>query len=106
MAQPVIRIPNLNVGRLVDEKGMATLEEIAFRQTLISSLQQNAGNEGLVAPSQTTANITVIQNNTLPQPSGEYTCQGGTLIYNSTNDTLMVAILVGGVPTFKTVTVT
>lgn len=106
MAQPVIRIPNLNVGKIVDEKGMATLEEIAFRQTLITSLQQNAGNEGLVMPSQSAANILVIQNNTLPAPSGEYTCQAGTFVYNTTNDTVMVAILVAGVPVFKTVTVT
>lgn len=109
-----IRVPNLPVGQMVDEQGMPVPAEIAFRQTLITSLQQNFGNEGLVAPSQqnTTAPnnaVQVIQNNTIiNNESGQpvYTLQPGTLLYDSTNNNLLVAILVAGVPTFKVVTVT
>lgn len=109
-----IRVPNLPLGAMVDKEGVATAGETMFRQALIRSLQQNFGNEGLVAPSQqnTTAPnnaVTVIQNNQIVnQASGqlEYTLVPGTLLYDSTNNHLLVAILVGGVPTFKIVTVT
>lgn len=105
----VIRVPNLPTGPMVGEDGMPTDDEITFRQILVTSLQDNFGDEGLVAPSQPNDiapddHITQIQNNQLPD--GQYTCQPGTIIYNSTNDTLMVAILVAGIPTFKTFTVT
>lgn len=75
-----------------------------FLDQLVSVLQQNASNEGLVAPSQSTADIAIIAANQLQNSS--YTTQGGTLIYDSTTDLLKVAILVANVPTFKTVTVT
>lgn len=109
-----IRVPNLPVGPMVDDKGYPVPTEIAFRQTLISGLQTNFGNEGLVAPSQTNVdssdNVTTIQNNTVITTEGgepQYTCQGGTLLYDSTNNHLLVCILDSmGVPTFKVVTVT
>ncbi len=110
-----IRVPNLPLGAMVDKEGVATASEIVFRQTLIRSLQQNFGNEGLVAPSQqnTTAPnnaVAVIQNNqVVNQATGElqYTCQGGTLVYDSTNNNLLVCILASdGTPTFKIVNVT
>ncbi len=105
MAQPVIRVPNLNVGKMVDEQGMATIEEMSFRQTLLTSLQQNFGNEGLVAPTQTAANITIIQDYQLENK--EYSCQYGTIIFNSTANSIMIAVNDGtGKPIFKTVTLT
>ena len=99
----LIRIPNLPQGKLVDEQGNPTDDELTFRQRLITSLQDNFGNEGVVAPSQSTADITTIQNHQLP--NGAYTCQGGTLIYDLTTNELKVAILVAGVPTFRVVQV-
>lgn len=112
--QQQIRVPNLPLGPMVDDKGIAVPTEIAFRQTLISSLQTNFGDEGLVAPSQTNVdasdNVITIQNNTvISTESGapQYTCQGGTLLYDSTNNNLLVCILdSSGVPTFKIVNVT
>ena len=104
-----VRIPNLPIDKMVDENGYASPSELTFRQTLLTNLQTNFGNEGCVVPSQTAANITIIQNNQVINPvTGllEYSCKGGTLIYNTDANSLMVAILVGGVPTFKTVTVT
>jgi hypothetical protein len=115
-----IRVPNLPLGPMVDDKGAPVPAEITFRQALITSLQQNFGNEGLVAPSQTNVNpvtpgdppnaITTIQNNTLIINESDvpvYTCQGGTLLYDSTNNNLLVCILASdGTPTFKVVTVT
>lgn len=101
--QPPIRIPTLPIGQMVKEDGTPTEEELTFRQNLVSNLQSIAGNEGLVAPTQTTANILVIQNNQLP--NGEYTCQFGTIIYDVTTRELKVAVDDGaGAPLFKVVT--
>ncbi len=109
-----IRVPNLPIGPMVDDKGLPVPTEIAFRQALITSLQQNFGNEGLVAPSQTNVNaldnVITIQNNTIITTEDglpQYTCQGGTLLYDSTNNNLLVCILASdGTPTFKIVNVT
>ena len=106
-----IRIPNLPIGKMVEQDGNPTQQELTFRQNLITSLNNYVGSQGLVAPSQTTDNINTIETNTSINPStgklpGPYTCQPGTIIYNTDTDTLMVAILVAGVPTFKTFTVT
>ena len=101
---PVIRIPNLPIGQIVDENGNATDDELSFRHALITSLQNNFGNEGVTVPVQAATDITTIQNNQLP--NGDYSCAPGTIIYNSTSNTVMVAIMVAGVPTFKTITVT
>ena len=82
-----IRIPNLPMGKIVDANGMPTDDEMTFRQTLLTLLQQFIGNEGLVMPSQTQSNIALIQNNTAQAqgatPSFTYTCAYGTMIYNS-----------------------
>ncbi len=109
-----VRIPNLPMGRIVDENGRATDDEITFRQALLSLLQRIAGTEGLVMPQQTSANITTIQNNVEYIPVGNtgdvnqiHTCEFGTIIYNSTANTVQIAINNGtGEPIFKTVTLT
>lgn len=107
---PVIRIPNLSTGRMVDDKGNATDDESTFRQTLITSLQTNFGDEGVVLPTQSAANILTIQdNNELDPLTGlpVYTCQYGTMLYNSTANSIMIAISDGGTPpkpVFKTAT--
>ena len=85
MAIP-IRIPNLPVGKMVDEDGNATSEEQMFRQALISLLQTSFNNQGVVVPSQTQADLTIIQNNVVTKPAGassvtNYSCQFGTLLY-------------------------
>ena len=109
MANSYIRVPNLPNGQITDKEGNGTDDEMTFRHALITSLQQNFGDEGLVAPVQSATNIATIAANRIPDPvtglPNQYTCQPGTIIYNSTNDTLMVAILVAGVPTFRTFTV-
>lgn len=103
---PPLRIPILHTGKVVDENGMATPAELAYRQSLTDSLQNYVGNQGLVAPTQSSANIASIAANTNPS-SGAYTCQYGTIIYNSTNNTVQIAINNGsGAPVFKTVTLT
>ncbi len=109
------RIPNLPLGKIVDENGMATPEEQMFRQALLTLLQTFMGDQGLVMPSQTTANILAIQNYQQPSQMGNmitytYPCQFGTLIYNSDiadqTKSIQVAINNGGAPLFKTVTLT
>ena len=110
-----IRVPNAPIEQLTDEKGYPTPSTQTFLYTLITSLQQNFGDEGLVAPSQaqdattTPASdyISQIQNNTVIDAQGNqvYTLQPGTFLYDSTNDRILVSILVGGVPLFREIPV-
>jgi hypothetical protein len=100
-----MNIPSLPVQNFIDEHtGDMDSNWRNFFVQLLKTLQTNASEEGLVSPTQSASNITIIQNNQLQNLS--YTCAGGTLIYNSTTNALMVAILAAGIPTFKTVTVT
>lgn len=115
----IIRIPNLPIGRWADENGMPTDDFLTFMQGLLTQLQLLMGNEGLVSPSQDTANMTIIQDNTtVPFIGGPvtYTCQFGTFLYIPStttfpvapNDSLMVSMNDGTVdqaPIFKTVQV-
>lgn len=83
--QDVIRIPNLPTGQMTDENGNATDDEYTFRQILITSLQTNFGNEGVVVPTQSYANMLIIQNHQIPNPItgvvNVYTCQFGTILF-------------------------
>jgi hypothetical protein len=97
-----LNIPDLPVSPITEEDGNPTPTEYQFRQNLIQSLQSVTSDEGLVPPSQTTANITTIQNAINDQ--GQFTCAPGTLIYNSDTNQLQVCIYVAGVPSFKNVT--
>lgn len=110
MVDTVIRVPNLPTGQIVDPDGNATDDELTFRHGLVTSLQKNFGNEGVVVPTQTATAITQIQNNSYPDPltgAPVYTCQFGTILYNSTANSIMIAVDNGaGVPLFKTVTLT
>jgi len=105
-----VRIPNLPIGKIVDDNGKATDEELTFRQALLTLLQNLFGEEGLVMPSQTSANITEIQNNQTSTEGASdnpyYTCAPGTIIYDTTTNEVKIAVLVAGVPTFKVVTLT
>lgn len=106
-AKPPNRIPALPIGKMVNPNGDPSTEELIFRQTLMSSLISNMGSEGLVAPSQTTADIAEIvaaeQQFQGVTPEMQRTCQPGTFFYDTTTDKVMVTILVAGVPTLKEV---
>lgn len=111
---PII-IPNLPVGKIVDENGNPTDEELQFRQQLITTLQAIIGPEGLIAPAQTSSNINTIATNTAQNPSNPsttvYTARYGTIIYESnavSSDTSMKVIVNDGfnVPIIKTITLT
>ncbi len=119
-----VRIPNLPMGPLVDEKGYPTDEEQTFRQALLTLLQTFMGDEGLVMPTQDQASMTVIQNHTETTPAGTYgtpivtyTCALGTMLYvipditDYTQDKVMVAVrnsndYPDSAPLFKTFTIT
>lgn len=110
------RIPNLPAGKIVDEQGFPSADEQMFRQALITLLQNLFGEEGLVMPSQTTTDITTIQNNQETIPSGSSgtditvnTCAFGTMIYDETTGQAKIAVedpLTSGIPVFKVVTLT
>ena len=95
-----IRVPNLPFGQIVDDKGVPTDDELTFRQALIGNLQRLFGNEGVVLPSLTTAQITEIENN---QSANGFTCAYGTLVYDSTVNQVKVAINIGNQPVFKVI---
>ena len=109
---PQNRIPNLPVGQMVDKDGNPTQQEIVFRQNLITNLQQNFDTQGCVVTSQDTTNINIIvEQNAVDPVTGQvdptqYVCPPGTLFYNVTTDELQCVVLVGTVPTLKTVTLT
>jgi hypothetical protein len=94
-------IPDLPVSLMVEEDGNPTATEYQFRQNLIQSLQAVTSDEGLVPPSQDSANITIIQN--AVNDEGQFTCPRGTLIYNTDTDELQVCIYVAGVPSFRNI---
>jgi hypothetical protein len=103
-----LRIPNLPTGAMTDKDGMPTNDELVFRQNLVTSLQNNFGSEGLIAPTQTNAAapdnfIKQIQDFQLP--NGQYTCGFGRFLYDATNNRMLVSIDGGaGVPAFMEIT--
>lgn len=78
----IVRIPNLPMGHIVDDQGLPTDDELTFRQTLITNLQKLFGNDGVVLPNLTTAEIDTIVN--AQNSLGQYTCSFGTLFYDIT----------------------
>lgn len=109
-----VRIPNLPIGRIVDDNGKPTDDELTFRQALLTLLEQIVGTEGLVMPQQPTTNITTIQNAKSTIPVGNsgavdqtYTCAFGTMIYDTTLGVAKIALedpLHSGIPVFHEIT--
>lgn len=109
-----MNIPNFVDMKVIGDDGYFTPEWKMIMQQLLTTLVDNASDEGLVAPTQpndvTNPNVTTIQDNKIQSsvspspPNFMYTCKFGTLLYNSTANTLMVALdSGGGVPKFYTV---
>ncbi len=111
---PPLRIPILHQDKIVDEKGMPTQAEWAFRQSLTTSLQNYIGNQGLVIPVQNQSDANLILNNQDIQ--GTFTCQLGTMLYirdsvSFMNDKVVIAVRNDNTypvtpPIFKQVTLT
>lgn len=107
MAQ--IPIMDFRGSKFVNEDG--TLSDVAqsFFDLLNTVLIKNIGSEGVIAPSQSASNIMIIQNNKTTNVvlNNSYTCQFGTLIYDNTNNKLVVSLDNGsGAPIFKNVLTT
>ena len=101
-----MNIPNLPVDKLIDDETKDLHENWRkFFDQLVNQLQVHASNEGIVHPTQSSANILKIQGNQLQNLS--YTAQYGTGLYNSSDNTMMFAVNNGsGAPIFKTATLT
>jgi hypothetical protein len=103
-----MNIPNFQDIPVIVKKGDDYFFSDEWRTILLAlfeTLQTNASNEGLVMPTQSAANITTIQNN--QYTNGQYSTAYGTMIYDSTDNSVRIAINNGSnVPVFKTVTLT
>lgn len=92
--------------QFVNEDGTLTAVAQSFLDSLLSLMQSNLGQEGLVMPPQKSSDITIIQNNINKSPTEiiTYTCNYGTMIYDETNNVGKLALNNGsGVPIFKTI---
>lgn len=116
-----MKIPSLPVDKFITiDKKDIELSDVSeagrqYLDKLTNELQTNAGQEGLVMPTQSSAplppphastnNIAIIQNNQLA--NGQFTCQFGTMLYDSHTNNVLIAVNNGsGQPIFKTVTLT
>jgi len=102
------RLPNMDFRgqKFVNSDGTLTDTAQGFLDLLHLCLNKIIGMEGLVAPTQSSSNIAVIQNNKTTSPTGTQTntCQFGTLIYDNVLNELRVALSDGsGLPVFKQV---
>ena len=78
-----MKIPSFENIKFVDENGMLTPEWRTILWQLFEGLQNNFSNEGLVPPSQTAANIALL-NPTVSLP--------GTIVYDTTDNVLKADI--------------
>lgn len=108
MAQ--IPIMDFRGSKFVNEDGTLTEVSQSFFDLLTTILIKSIGQEGIVSPTQDSASIALIQDNQVSNVltgNSSYTCQFGTLIYDSTNNKLIVALDDGfGIPVFKNVLTT
>jgi hypothetical protein len=102
-----MNIPSYVDVPMVDmQTGMVSAQWKPILQQLLTTLIDNASDQGLVVPSQDATNVALIQNNVVSNPTGnQFTCQFGTLLYNTTTNQLLVALSNAGVPTFHVVVV-
>ncbi len=99
-----IPIMDFRGNKFVNEDGTLTDVAQAFFDLLNTVLIKNIGDEGLVSPTQSASDIAIIQNNFTLSPTGltTYTCDFGTIVYDSTNNKAKVALDDGmGAPIFK-----
>lgn len=105
IAQNVPNVPIDPMFEVKDNQVILTSVGKDFFESFIKFFFTNFSNEGLVAPTQTATNLTTIQNNQNSQ--SQYTCQYGTILYDSTDNSIRISINNGsGAPIFKTVTLT
>lgn len=96
-----VDIPVVNV-----KTGMLSPEWRYIMQQLIQTLQTNASEQGLVIPTQIAADIALIEGRKVFSPitpTGEFVTQFGTLLYDSTNNLITVALNNLGAPQFHTI---
>lgn len=87
--------------QFTDQEGKLTDAAQKIMDLLLKTLINGVGTEGFAVSQLTADQITVVQNN--KDSYGSYTCQFGTLVYDTTNNQLKVAKDVGGVPTFTVI---
>lgn len=77
-----MKIPTMPVSeKIVNKDGTIATEWKNFFDELLTAMQQNLSNEGLVAPSQSAANVAKLTQSS-----------NGTLLYDQTNNEEMVRI--------------
>lgn len=74
-------VPTMIKSQFVDKDGFLTDEAKNLMEQLLQNMQQNLSNEGVVVPSQSAANIAIIQNGT--DALGNQIALKGTLIFDT-----------------------
>jgi hypothetical protein len=101
-------VPNVPIDPMFENsKDKIVLTSVGkdFFEQLIKYFMNNFSSEGLVSPTQTTANINTIVSN--QDNKLNYTSGFGRKFYNSTTNSMQVTINNGsGVPVIKTFTLT
>lgn len=100
-----MNIPTIDFGgsQFTDDNGMLTDIAQKFMDLLVQLLMLNVGPEGFAVTQLSSANINIVEGN--QDSRGNYTCQYGTLVYDTDNNQLKVALNNGmNVPVFKVIT--
>lgn len=88
-----MNVPNFIHDKFVDENGYLTDGWRLFFNQLINEMNENLSQEGIVMPSQTTANADIIKTDAL----------NGTILYDSTTNELKVRLNDGNFHVIQTV---
>jgi hypothetical protein len=80
-----MNVPNLNITKFVDKDGYLTADAQLMFTTLFNEMQTYLSNEGLLFPSQTTANIATITA-LHPPITGHPLVPNGLTWYNSSTN--------------------
>jgi hypothetical protein len=77
-----MNVPIWQGGKVVNPDGTFSQEYMNYWQQVQQNMQQSLSDEGILAPSQSTGNVSVIETNATP----------GTLLYNKDTGKLLVQL--------------
>ncbi len=87
--------------QFTDDQGKLTDVAQKLMDLLLKTLISGVGTEGFAISQLSSADIAVVQNNR--DSSGNFTCQFGTVVYDTTTNQLKVAKNSAGAPVFTVI---